>query len=195
MAGGYKDEVPMLDARSQLSDDCKDLELQRINTRSTTRSTVRSASMSMSMNAVGSFDNENYLVSHTGPLRSERRTPFIPMSGPLYSNRKPDDLFRTMNGILGGNPPTGMLEGFSSVKGIDQMDWPEDNFAGKNVHLLRSGPLGICNDPYCTSCPTNYHFKPAAQKHSKAFDSKVTFCPLPNCTFLSSCLCLLLLSS
>lgn len=193
MAGGYKDELPMLlDAHSQLSDDCIDVELQRFNTRSTTRSTIRSASMSMPMNAMGSSDNENYLISHTGPLRSERTTPFIPRSGPLYSNRKPDNLFRTINGLPGGKTPANMAEEFSSIKGIDKKDWPDDNFADKNVHLLRSGPLGICNDPYCTSCPTNYHFKPAAQKNSKAFESKVTFCPLPTCTLLSSCLCLLL---
>eukprot|EP00268_Persea_americana_P019348 TRINITY_DN19916_c0_g1_i1.p1 TRINITY_DN19916_c0_g1~~TRINITY_DN19916_c0_g1_i1.p1 ORF type:complete len:782 (+),score=97.16 TRINITY_DN19916_c0_g1_i1:523-2868(+) len=173
MAGGYKDELPMLlDARSQLSDDCMDVELQRFNTRSTTRSTIRSASMSMSMNAMGSFDSENYLISHTGPLRSERRTPFIPMSGPLYSNQKPDNLFRTINGLSGGKTPADMAEEFSSIK-LDQKDWTDDNFADKNVHLLRSGPLGICNDPYCTSCPTSYHFKPAAQKNSKAFESKI----------------------
>lgn len=24
---------------------------------------------------------------------------------------------------------------------------------GKHEYLLRSGPLGMCNDPYCTTCP------------------------------------------
>ncbi|KAI3796845.1 hypothetical protein L1987_39531 [Smallanthus sonchifolius] len=28
-----------------------------------------------------------------------------------------------------------------------------------NEHLLRSGQLGMCNDPYCTTCPTSYYNK------------------------------------
>lgn len=24
---------------------------------------------------------------------------------------------------------------------------------GTHAHLLKSGPLGMCNDPYCTTCP------------------------------------------
>ncbi|KAL8245913.1 hypothetical protein R6Q59_007129 [Mikania micrantha] len=29
----------------------------------------------------------------------------------------------------------------------------------KNEYLLRSGQLGMCNDPYCTTCPTSYYYK------------------------------------
>lgn len=27
---------------------------------------------------------------------------------------------------------------------------------GKHEHLLKSGPLGKCNDPFCTTCPFLY---------------------------------------
>ncbi|KAJ0702466.1 putative cyclic nucleotide-binding domain, Ion transport domain, rmlC-like jelly roll [Helianthus annuus] len=29
----------------------------------------------------------------------------------------------------------------------------------KNEHLLKSGRLGMCNDPYCTTCPSSYYYK------------------------------------
>ncbi|KAI3797720.1 hypothetical protein L1987_32983 [Smallanthus sonchifolius] len=39
--------------------------------------------------------------------------------------------------------------------------WPNDDDGNeeKNKHLLKSGQLGICNDPYCTTCPTSYNYK------------------------------------
>ncbi|KAL8487602.1 hypothetical protein ACS0TY_024063 [Phlomoides rotata] len=45
---------------------------------------------------------------------------------------------------------------------------------GKNEHLLRSGQLGMCNDPYCTACPMYYSVK-GRQKPSRTseiFDAK-----------------------
>ncbi|XP_058079861.1 probable cyclic nucleotide-gated ion channel 20, chloroplastic [Magnolia sinica] len=174
MAGGYKDEVPMLsDTRSQLSDECMDVELERFHTRTTTRS----ASMSISMNGMGFYENENSLVSHTGPLRNERRAPFVPFSGPLNSNQKFENFSRPKNGRLGVKAPAVAPEEFSSGEGMTQVDWLHGNVAGKNEHLLRSGPLGKCNDPYCTTCPTYYDAK-AAEKNSRAsavFDSKFQY--------------------
>ncbi|PWA98503.1 cyclic nucleotide-binding transporter 1 [Artemisia annua] len=35
----------------------------------------------------------------------------------------------------------------------------DDGKEAKNEHLLRSGQLGLCNDPYCTTCPTPYSYK------------------------------------
>ncbi|KAI7738647.1 hypothetical protein M8C21_003629 [Ambrosia artemisiifolia] len=29
----------------------------------------------------------------------------------------------------------------------------------KNEHLMKSGPLGMCSDPYCTTCPSSYYNK------------------------------------
>ncbi|XP_077236250.1 putative cyclic nucleotide-gated ion channel 20, chloroplastic [Tasmannia lanceolata] len=167
MAGSYNDEVPMLaDAHSQLSEGGMGVEVRRFPT--------RSVSMSISMNARGAYESETSLVSHTGPLLSERKTPYIPMSGPLFSNRKSENLFQPMHGLLGNKKGSVMAEEFSSVNGTGQ-DMPYDNLVGKNEHLLKSGPLGRCNDPYCTTCPTYYNFKPGQQKKSKssaAFENK-----------------------
>ncbi|XP_077245765.1 putative cyclic nucleotide-gated ion channel 20, chloroplastic isoform X5 [Tasmannia lanceolata] len=167
MAGGCKDKVPMLsDTHSQLSDDCMDVELQRLPT--------KSASMPISRNGRGAYEGETSLVSHIGPFQSERKTPFIPLGGPSFNNRKSGKLFRPMHGLLGHKKASIMAEEFSSVNGAGQ-DRPDDNFVGKNEHLLKSRPLGRCNDPYCTTCPTYYNFKLGQHKKSEdssAFETK-----------------------
>ncbi|MBA0714195.1 hypothetical protein Golax_013183 [Gossypium laxum] len=69
-------------------------------------------------------------------------------------------------------------EKFPSFNGKDENDWPDNNYSGKNEHLLRSGQLGMCSDPYCTTCPTYYNFKPEQQKNSRVsgiFDTKYAF--------------------
>ena len=123
-----------------------------------------------------SHEREASLVGHTGPLRSQR-TPFVPMSGPLYANRGPDNLFRPTQPVTAGKKePEPKIERFPSVNGTNQNDWIDDNLAKRNEHLLRSGQLGMCNDPYCTTCPTYYHLKAAPRKYSKTsalFDSHV----------------------
>ncbi|KAL5995441.1 hypothetical protein ACLOJK_025503 [Asimina triloba] len=174
MAGGYKDEVPMLsDTQSQLSDECMDVESERFPTRSTTRS----ASMSISIRGIGFYEDEKSLVSHTGPLRSEK-VPFVPFSGPLTSNRKFENFPQIKNGRLGGKTPVVAPEEFSSNEGLDKKDWQDDSVPRKNEHLLKSGPLGRCNDPYCTTCPTYYNFQAAEQKKYRAssvFDTKLQY--------------------
>ncbi|XP_022726270.1 probable cyclic nucleotide-gated ion channel 20, chloroplastic isoform X3 [Durio zibethinus] len=134
MAFYDKDEVPMLsDIHPQSSENNKDSRFQTFFSR------TQSASISIPMHSIESYENTN-LVGHTGPLRNERKTPFIQMSGPLYISH-----------------------------------WSDNNYVGKNEHLLRSGQLGMCNDPYCTTCPTYYNFKAEQQKNSKAsgiFDAK-----------------------
>ncbi|KFK39097.1 hypothetical protein AALP_AA3G200700 [Arabis alpina] len=59
---------------------------------------------------------------------------------PLYSARRPDS---------------------SSTVDVP----PEDDLVMKNTNLLRSGQLGMCNDPYCTTCPS-YYIRQAAQLHT-----------------------------
>ncbi|KDP45796.1 hypothetical protein JCGZ_17403 [Jatropha curcas] len=161
MASYDKDEVPMLsDVQPRLFDENVDSRFQAFISR------TRSASISIPMDSMDSYENEVNLVGYTGPLRSERRVPMIQMSGPIYSNRKADKSHKIVEP---------KAEKFPSFNGMDQQDWTNDKYAGKNEHLLRSGQLGICNDPYCTTCPTYYNFKPVKQKHSKAsvlFDPK-----------------------
>ncbi|XP_021601040.1 probable cyclic nucleotide-gated ion channel 20, chloroplastic isoform X7 [Manihot esculenta] len=170
MANFDKDEVPMLsDVHPQLLDENVDSRVQAFT------SWTRSASISIPTNSMEPFGNEANLVGYTGPLRSERRAPLIQMSGPIYINRKAENLFDLNHGVTGHKIVEPKAEKFPSFNGMDQHDWTDDRYAGKNEHLLRSGQLGVCNDPYCTTCPTYYNFKPAQQKHSKAsviFDPK-----------------------
>ncbi|XLT95186.1 hypothetical protein HN873_016848, partial [Arachis hypogaea] len=61
----------------------------------------------------------------------------------------------------------------SSSSGLGENHW-NNNYARKNEHLLNSGELGMCDDPYCTTCPAN--FKDSHRRNSKAstaFDAKL----------------------
>ncbi|GLU18420.1 hypothetical protein SLE2022_347240 [Rubroshorea leprosula] len=163
MAGYDKDEVPVL------SDDNPDSRFQTFLSR------TRSASISIPMNSIESYESTANLVGHTGPLRNERRIPLIQMSGPLYINRKPGNSYYPYQGATGHQLVEPKVEKFPSFNEADQNDWSDDNKAGKNEHLLRSGQLGMCNDPYCTTCPTFYNFNAVQPNYSKPpgiFDSK-----------------------
>ncbi|KAJ0467021.1 putative cyclic nucleotide-binding domain, Ion transport domain, rmlC-like jelly roll [Helianthus annuus] len=54
-----------------------------------------------------------------------------------------------------------MLEETVEQENIKQNKRQEGgNYHGtKNEHLLRSGQLGMCNDPFCTTCPSTYYYK------------------------------------
>ncbi|KAK4479264.1 hypothetical protein RD792_014775, partial [Penstemon davidsonii] len=127
--------------------------------------------MSIPTNSLDSFEHENILVGLTGPLRTERRTSFVQMSGPLFVSRNREVIFKPP--LQKDNEPK--IEKYPSMDGnMDYNDWPLDNYGGKNEHLLKSGQLGMCNDPYCTTCPTYYHVK-GRHKHSRTseiFDAK-----------------------
>ncbi|KAK8479557.1 hypothetical protein V6N12_064055 [Hibiscus sabdariffa] len=167
MASYDKDEVPMLsDIYPQSSENNQDSQFQ------TAISRTRSASISIPMNFIESYQNAN-LVGHTGPLRNERKTPFTQMSGPLYINRRPESSFQLNQSTASRKTGEPKAEKFPSFNGMDEKDWSDNNYAGKNEHLLRSGQLGMCNDPYCTTCPTYYNFRLEQQKKvSGIFDTK-----------------------
>ncbi|XP_012488365.1 probable cyclic nucleotide-gated ion channel 20, chloroplastic isoform X3 [Gossypium raimondii] len=173
MASYDKDEVPMLsDTYPQSSENNRDSQSQTFISR------TRSASISIPLNSMESYQN-THLVGHTGPLRNERKTPFIQMSGPLYISRKPENSFQLNQSTAAGQKMMEpKAEKFPSFNGKDENDWPDNNYSGKNEHLLRSGQLGMCSDPYCTTCPTYYNFKPEQQKNSRVsgiFDTKYAF--------------------
>ncbi|GLT55903.1 hypothetical protein SLA2020_289870 [Shorea laevis] len=162
MAGSDKDEIPMLlDTHQQRSNDNPD---------SRFISRTQSASVSIPTNSIESYESTPNFLGLTGPLRNERRTPFIQMSGPLYITRKPENSYL---GVMGQKQVEPKVEKFPSFNGMDQSEWSDDNNAGKNEHLLRSGQLGMCNDPYCTTCPT--YFNAVQREYSKPsglFDPK-----------------------
>ncbi|KAK2965629.1 hypothetical protein RJ640_001816 [Escallonia rubra] len=160
-----KDEVPMLSATYSQVDEHAISRSRRFSPR------MRSASISIPMDSAESYEDTN--VGHTGPLRSQRRTPSIQMSGPLYPNRKQGNSFQPTQAVIRRKAAEPTVEDYPSVSGIDHNDWP-GNSVGKNEHLLRSGQLGMCNDPYCTTCPSYYNVK-GQQKYSEAsagFDPK-----------------------
>ncbi|XP_071722418.1 probable cyclic nucleotide-gated ion channel 20, chloroplastic [Rutidosis leptorrhynchoides] len=168
MANYDKDEIPMLlEMQNQRSDQNYDDQRRTFSNR------TRSASLSIPSNSSDLYEpNQPPLVGHTGPLRNERRTPFVQMSGPIYVPRKPESIPAVLKTL------ESKTERFPSFVGREENEWPEDNYAGKNNHLFRSGQLGMCNDPYCTTCPSYYNFKPAQQKNSRTsmiFDSKFLY--------------------
>ncbi|KAH7529420.1 hypothetical protein FEM48_Zijuj05G0182200 [Ziziphus jujuba var. spinosa] len=167
MAAYEKDEMPMLsDNHPRSSNDIVNSAFERFGR-------TQSASFAISMNSTESYASEPNLVGHTGPLRSQR-TPFIPMSGPL-NVRQPNNLLRPSRSVAVKKEAESRVEKIPATNGTDQNDWPNYSFAGKNEHLLRSGQLGMCNDPYCTTCPTHYYYNGAKQRYSKAsgiFDSQ-----------------------
>ena len=66
-------------------------------------------------------------------------------------------------------------EKFSTFNGTDENRWDND-YNRKNEHLMRSGQLGMCNDPYCTTCPTYFKAsQPRTRRTSAIFDPKVLF--------------------
>ncbi|KAK4427000.1 putative cyclic nucleotide-gated ion channel 20, chloroplastic [Sesamum alatum] len=152
MDASERDEIPMLSATYLQADDRNDSTSRRFSTR------TRSASMSIPMTSLESSENEHHLVGFTGPLRNEwRSTTFVRTSGPLYVNRNHESIFQR-----------------PSIDRAENNGWPVSDNGGKNEHLLKSGQLGMCNDPYCTTCPTYYDVK-GRQKHSRTseiFDAK-----------------------
>ncbi|XP_054794945.1 probable cyclic nucleotide-gated ion channel 20, chloroplastic [Prosopis cineraria] len=165
MADLEKDEVPMLSETEQPSVEFVDSKLRRLVSR------TRSASISIPTSSMEPYERETSLVGHTGPLRSERKTPFVQMSGPLYVTNRHGNLFRQNVNATGNKAVESMTEKFA-LPGRNGNDW-QNNYAHKNEHLLRSGQLGMCNDPYCTTCPT--YFKTSQQRNHKAsglFDPK-----------------------
>ncbi|WOG96814.1 hypothetical protein DCAR_0416151 [Daucus carota subsp. sativus] len=164
MDASEKDEVPMLSSTYMQMDENEKHQF----TRSTTR--MRSASISIPMPSLDSSDKANTFIGHTGPLRSERKIPYIQMSGPLYAKRGNDTLFEQR--ATGSKATEATFDKYPSIKGVDHNDWPDRNRERTNEHLLKSGPLGMCSDPYCTTCPTYFEGNRKNVKTSSVFDQK-----------------------
>ncbi|CAJ1952239.1 unnamed protein product [Sphenostylis stenocarpa] len=167
MASFEKEEVPMLsETRAQLSDEVVDSNFRRLVSR------TRSASISIPMASLESYEKEASLVGHTGPLRNVRKTPFVHMSGPLYATHGTANLSGQNIAATGTKVGESKTENISSFNGRNENRWNND-YDRKNEHLMRSGQLGMCNDPYCTTCPTYFKAaQPKTRKTSAIFDPK-----------------------
>ncbi|KAG4939886.1 hypothetical protein JHK84_046035 [Glycine max] len=160
MANFEKDEVPIFsEVHPKPSNEPVDTKFPRGVPR------TRSVSISIPSTLTEPYERGNNLVGYTGPLRSQRKTPFDHMSGPLYVTNKHGNLFRHNRVASEYQTAESKAENFPSCCGMGENDL-QNNYAGKNEHLVRSGPLGMCNDPYCTTCPT--YFKATQQMNSKA---------------------------
>ncbi|KAJ4893864.1 hypothetical protein Rs2_20658 [Raphanus sativus] len=159
-----KDDVPMLPVSDSSS-----------ASRSTTRpftSRSRSVSHANTSSTIDGFDSSTVVLGYTGPLRTQRRPPppLVQMSGPLSSTRSPDPLFLPPPT---GDVPSSQTERYPSFPPLEHKN-SEEEFVLKHAHLLRSGQLGMCNDPYCTTCPSYYNRKAAqipTSRVSAIFDS------------------------
>jgi cyclic nucleotide gated channel len=95
------------------------------------------------------------------------------MSGPLTSTRKHEPLFLphpSSDSVGVSSQP----ERYPSFAALEHKNSSEDEFVLKHANLLRSGQLGMCNDPYCTTCPSYYNRKAAqipTSRVSALFDS------------------------
>ncbi|CAI8593376.1 unnamed protein product [Vicia faba] len=159
-----RDEVPILsETRGQRSDEPVDSNLRRNISR------TRSASISISMAASDPYERQPHLVGHTGPLRSARKTPVSQMSGPLYPTPATGNPFQNSIVVAGNRVGENKTEKFDD----NDENHRNNKYDRKNEHLVRSGQLGMCNDPYCTTCPT--YFKVSQKRKPRAstiFDPK-----------------------
>ncbi|ERN11112.1 hypothetical protein AMTR_s00024p00155680 [Amborella trichopoda] len=118
--------------------------------------------VSFSVDATPTPNSNEYVpMFHTGPLRSSRKNPYL----------RSRDLIHTLRDNEGS-------QGTSRSNAVQAIEFPNDNgktqesdkekldnsYDGKNEHLLRSGPLGRCNDPFCTTCPSYYNIKATTQR-------------------------------
>ncbi|KAH6770523.1 cyclic nucleotide-binding transporter 1 [Perilla frutescens var. hirtella] len=122
-------------------------------------SRMRSASMSISMSHLESAKQENSSMGFTGPLTNDSRTSFMKMSGPLYTSHNHEVIFQPPEVASEEKTTESKLETYTSINGRDNDGWQLTNYRTTNEHLLKSGQLGMCNDPYCTTCPMYYNAK------------------------------------
>ncbi|KAJ6760110.1 CYCLIC NUCLEOTIDE-GATED ION CHANNEL 15-RELATED-RELATED [Salix purpurea] len=169
MAVHDKDNIPMLsDTHPKPENEIVDSRFRPFLSR------TQSASTSIHLDSMESYGYGTNLVGFTGPLRSARKPPLVQMSGPLYVTSNTGNLFLANHGVTAGIKVESKPEKHPSFNGMDQHDW-DDKYTATNVHLMRSGQLGMCSDPYCTTCPLYYHSTASQQRHAKAysiFDSK-----------------------
>uniref|UniRef100_A0A803MS26 Cyclic nucleotide-binding domain-containing protein n=1 Tax=Chenopodium quinoa TaxID=63459 RepID=A0A803MS26_CHEQI len=166
MDANERDEVPMLSVNPRLiSDHSDDSSFYNFPSR------ARSVSMSARMSSSESWRESNFL-GHTGPLRSER-TSFVQMSGPLYVRSKAENSYDDKSEST--DKKLQLNHKYPVNNGIIKNERVHDSYTEKNEHLLRSGQLGMCNDPYCTTCPSYYNYRPPEGKYrrtSDIFDTK-----------------------
>ncbi|WZY95236.1 hypothetical protein YC2023_067565 [Brassica napus] len=158
-----KDDVPML----PVSDSSSLSRTRPFTSRS------RSVSLANTSSIIDGFDSSTVVLGYTGPLRTHRRPPLVQMSGPLSSTRSSEPLFLPPPPTSTRDVSSSQPERHPSFAALEHKN-SEEEFVLKHAHLLRSGQLGMCNDPYCTTCPSYYNRKASqipTSRVSAIFDS------------------------
>uniref|UniRef100_M4EMD8 Cyclic nucleotide-binding domain-containing protein n=2 Tax=Brassica campestris TaxID=3711 RepID=M4EMD8_BRACM len=99
--------------------------------------TSRTRSVPLSNPTEETGNSKAATLGYAGSLPSQR-PPLFPMTGPLSSST------RRSSGYFGD---------------LEEVNSSDNDELLKHAHRLRSGKLGMCNDPYCTTCPSNYNPK------------------------------------
>ncbi|KAL0356398.1 UNVERIFIED_CONTAM: hypothetical protein Sradi_4086700 [Sesamum radiatum] len=89
---------------------------------------MRSASMSFPANVLDSSEQENNLVGFTGPLKNGRQVSSAQMSGPLYISSNHEVIFQPPQVSLEQNTNEPKIDRYPSIDGMDNNDWPLDNY-------------------------------------------------------------------
>ncbi|WZY72582.1 hypothetical protein YC2023_004822 [Brassica napus] len=143
------------------------LKLPVLDTSSSSRTrpfTFRSRNVSLPNTSSTSegLDSSTVVLRYTDPHRTQRPPPSVQMNGPLFSTSSPEPLILFPPPSTGGSSdPVGVSssqpERYPSFAALEH-DNSDDNSV-LNPHLLRSEKFGVCNDPYCTTCPSYYNRK------------------------------------
>ncbi|KAJ3695955.1 hypothetical protein LUZ60_001332 [Juncus effusus] len=155
-----KDNIPMLSKSNELK-----------------RFPLRSSSMSIPSPQKHDDYSESSprFISHTGPLQLQRppHPQFIPMSGPLRSFKKTENFPPPIPPFSNQTNKIPQVNVMPEEVGRD--DWRFHENLRKNEHLLKSGPLGLCNNPDCTDCPSAYKKSKRGFYRGSTIDSKLHY--------------------
>ncbi|GAB2293074.1 Probable cyclic nucleotide-gated ion channel 20, chloroplastic [Dionaea muscipula] len=87
----------------------------------------------------------------------------------LPKGHKPQD-YISVKGALMQNNKEPLAKSFPTYDGNDKTVFEDNEYDQKFEHLMKSGPLGTCNNPYCTTCPPHWSYKAAPRKPWRTTD-------------------------
>lgn len=167
MANFEYEELPKLpETHAQPFDEPLDSKSRRLVSR------TQSELISVPRSSMEPYWRETSRVRHTGSFRSERKASFVQMRG-LYATPGTGNLMQLGIVVTDNRAKESKTDEFATFHSTGS-NYRDHGFDQENEHLLRSGQLGMCSDPYCTTCPT--HFKTSHLRNPKAstiFDPKV----------------------
>ncbi|EOA29964.1 hypothetical protein CARUB_v10013067mg [Capsella rubella] len=126
-------------------------------------SRTRNVSHSNPTSYADGSDNSTVVLGYTGPLRTQGRPPLVQMRAPLTSSRQPEPIFLPHPSTTSSDSVGVSTQLEMHPSALEHKNTSDDL---KHAKPLRSGTLGVCSDPYCTTCPSHYNHKAALIPHS-----------------------------